>query len=97
MNETDKKLKDYYREIHGYDQLVNGVCERDFVDDLIGSHRYLRSFNIKVNEERKKIMKDAYDAAYRDAAMMAIEQDWISSDKLRKMSVSELVELLRED
>jgi hypothetical protein len=42
-------------------------------------------------------MKDAYDAAYRDAAMMAIEQDWISADKLRKMSVAELIELLRED
>jgi hypothetical protein len=43
------------------------------------------------------MMKDAWDNGYEDGKKAALEQDFVSVDKLRKMSVAELIELLRED
>lgn len=90
LNSFTQKLKEYAKEI--------GILDLDLsLDDLIDSHRRLRSINQQNNQQWLKEIEKARERAYNDARDYALKHDFISRDALKKMTMQELSNLLCED
>lgn len=83
----DKKLDDYAKEIN-VDKLT--------LDDLICSHRRLREANQQNHQQWLEVLKKAREEAFDEAKKYALEHDFLSREKLKKMTLQELSKLLYE-
>jgi hypothetical protein len=63
---------------------------------LINSHRYLRGLKLVLFEARQDAIEKSRKTVYEDAKRYALENDWISVEKIKGMKMSELAELLYE-
>lgn len=66
------------------------------LDELIESHRTLRNMHKKFNEERNAAMQEAREWASADFKKNAETYDWFSRERLKAMTIGELVELLHD-
>lgn len=64
------------------------------IDDFIDSHRHLRSMNMEKSNAIREAVDEERIRAYADAEAYALKHDWISMDRLKTMSVKELVDFL---
>jgi hypothetical protein len=83
---TEEKLKEYSD--------LLGLYQAMTLDDLIASHQAIRSDNIKFHTEIRQIREEAVKRGYELGKSIALEQDYISRERLMKMTVQELVDLL---
>ena len=91
---TDKQLlEEYSKEILGN---LYTPSDNLTVDRLIGSHRHLRQLNIERNGVFDEARKKGYDAGYQWGVKNAAENS-ITLDKLRKMTIQELTNLIGID
>lgn len=79
-------LRDYSKE--------RGLCEPMTVADLIDSHRNLIN---ELNRTTRKEWKDEMEEARKRVISMEMDSTWIKIDKLRKMTVQELVNLIGDE
>lgn len=86
--ETDLLLHDYSKELGLYEPLT--------LEELIVSHRSLRSNNITftqhLNETLKEAREEAYNRLYKDKTKLG----FIAIDDLRVMTIAQLCELIGE-
>lgn len=64
------------------------------LDDLIKSHKDLRAITSKEQSEIEKIRSSAREQAYADTRKFVLTEKYISTDRLKKMSIQELVDIL---
>lgn len=64
---------------------------------LIESHRRLRSMNIEISEERRRIMDEAYEHGRKEGRKEALVKEYVSLERLSEMTLSEIVGLLMRD
>ncbi len=86
--ETDGKVGSLLEE-YGKELGLKGIS----LEELIRSHRALRNMSKVFNDERRNAINKAYEDAYNKA----LNNMWVKLDDLRKMSVQEMLELLRDD
>lgn len=67
------------------------------IEDLINSHRYLRSLNLERTEQWCTVMREAADKGEQAAQAFALERDWFDRGRLRSMSLGALADLLAEN
>jgi hypothetical protein len=84
-------LQDYFFEIYNQKYSKNTI---ELLDILIKSHRFLRKLNLENEEAKRQTKQEAYRDAYNYWHKIAKEENWIEIDKLRKMTVAELVDYL---
>lgn len=83
-----QKLEEYTKEID-----PNHILPIT-IESLIESHRNLRAQVIEFNKGYNEIVIEARKRAYDDAKQHALNSHWISVDRLRKMTVIELVDFI---
>jgi len=83
MNATGKIIE--------YGQSLGLTCLS--VDDLIDSHKALRSSAMKDQKEWHDALAESRQRAYQQV----LDSTWIRIEDLKRMSVSELVALLSDD
>ncbi len=64
------------------------------LEDLIESHRYLRSINLLQNEERLEVLNEARKKGYEQGKKEALEDHYISIERLRNMTLLEICYLI---
>ena len=67
------------------------------IEDLINSHRHLRSLNLERVEQWRTAMREAADKGVQAAQEAALDRGWFSRERLRSMSLGELADLLAEN
>ena len=82
---TKERLAAYAREV-GIDKWT--------LESLINSHRRLRSLNMDVAEERRRTLDEAYKFGLKEGRKEALEKEYVSIERLSKMTLSEIVGLL---
>lgn len=85
----DNKLEEYSEEL--------GLNTPFTLESLIESHRNIRAARFATEEERLKYVRSGYAAGYESGMKAAIEFGSIPVEKLKGMTVAELVEILRDD
>lgn len=73
-----------------------GLSEAMTLDDLIESHRRLRQLNAQNHQEWLKVLREAHEKGYRDGEAFALQHGYFSRERLRQMSVAELMEALQD-
>lgn len=73
-----------------------GLFQRMTVSDLIRSHKTLRSMNVDVAEERRRLVQEAAERAYQDAYHYAINNKYIKVSDLAAMTLGELCDMLAD-
>jgi flagellar biosynthesis/type III secretory pathway protein FliH len=86
LNDIEKALKEYSLEICPNFPLT--------VDALIESHRSLREANKKRWDEYRDYRKQGYDTGYNEGLKIATSGDYVKVNKLKWMTLSELVNLI---
>lgn len=87
MNE--ELLRTYSKELYSCDNTSLTL------EQLILSHRYLRSLNLNNDKEvRNKIFEEARVQGRKQGYDEVTKGDYIASEELRKMTVNELIEFL---
>ena len=80
--------------IQNYMQSFIGGIDSGDVDKFIESHRYLRSLNLENGEIQRNAFKEGFESG-RNAGMESITNGmYIEVDKLKAMTVNELVNFL---
>lgn len=93
---TDEQLlEEYNKEIHGQYAYLAKKGEMT-VARLIQSHRDLREWNKKWNKEYLDAQKEGYDYGYK-LGMERVEENTITLDELRKMTIQELANFIGTD
>jgi len=64
------------------------------LEQLIESHRYLRSLNLDNREVRNKIFEEARVIGRKEGYDEVTNGEYVATEKLRKMTVNELIEFL---
>lgn len=67
------------------------------LSDLIRSHSHLRSLNLENNEQLIKNAQEARNRAYNQAYEYALQHEFISVERLRKMTMQEIANLIGEE
>jgi flagellar biosynthesis/type III secretory pathway protein FliH len=83
MMTTDKELLEAY----------NKELEMTFpmtLKDLIDSHRFLRSLNQQFQPQWLKALEDGRQRGFAEGKTQALEQDYLSIDSLRSMTLEEV-------
>jgi len=81
-----ESLEDYSKEI--------GLREAMTLDALIESHRHLRTLNLEFNDQWRKELTKGYERGCAEGKTLAMEQDFLSIDRLRTMTIGELSVLI---
>ncbi len=89
--DTYTKLKEYSKEL-GLDAATVFIC----VEDLIDSHRYLRSMHIVTNKMFNQITNDCIAKGYEDGYVKAINREFIPIERLKRMSVLEFADFIKD-
>jgi hypothetical protein len=87
-DQMDNVLLKLYADEIGIDNLT--------LQELINSHRQLRATIKNTAEKRKEAVAKGYEYGKELGRDFALEHNWISREKLEKMSIIELVEMLQE-
>jgi hypothetical protein len=88
-SETYEKLKCYSKEL-GLDVATVFIS----IEDLIDSHRHLRNMHILTNKKLDQIMQDYRNKGYEDGYVNAINREFISLARLKKMNILEFANFL---
>lgn len=86
MNE--ELLQTYSKELYSCDDTSLTL------EQLILSHRYLRSLNLDNKEVRNKIFEEAKVRGRKEGYDEVTKGEYIASEELRKMTVNEIIEFL---
>lgn len=89
MNCYEEALAEYSQEI--------GLRETMTLRNLIDSHRTLRNISLKDVKEKMNEVEAARKRAYADAKECATTYDWFSKERLKGLTIGELVQLLYEE
>lgn len=73
-----------------------GLSQAMTLDELIESHRRLRHINAQNHQEWLDVLRKAQEKGYRDGEAFALEHGYFSRERLRQMSVAELMEALQD-
>jgi len=85
------KLKEYSKEL-GLDDATVFIS----VEDLIDSHRHLRNTHIITNKRFNQVMEDYRNKGYEDGYVKAIDREFISIERLKRMSVIEFADFIKD-
>lgn len=85
---VDEKMAAYSKEI--------GLWDPMSIDSLIDSHRKLRQANAQTWDERQAEMQKAREYAAADARKWVTEHEYVSVERLRTMTLTQIVELINE-
>ena len=88
MDELVGLLRSYADELE-----VNRVT----VGELIDSHRRLREQNRIHQEEWDQVLKDARERGHEEGKRVVMEEDYISRQRRKGMTLREIVEWLNEE
>jgi hypothetical protein len=64
---------------------------------VLNDHRRLRKLNLESENERKRIRDEAWDRGYEEGKNYALTQEYMAIDKLKTMTIMDLVELLQNE
>ncbi len=85
------KLKEYSKEL-GLDDATVFLS----IEDLIDSHRHLRNAHIITNKRLNQVMEDYRNKGYEDGYVKAIDREFISIERLKRMSVLEFADFIKD-
>lgn len=90
--------KDTYTKLRAYsDELGLDPATRFItVEDLIDSHRHLRGIHIITNKRFNQVMEDYRSKGYEDGYVKAINREFISVERLKRMSVLEFANFIKD-
>lgn len=66
------------------------------VDDLIKSHHNLREMSVEFNDDRRRVMAKIAEDGREYIFQYAIQNDYVPREKLKNMTIAELVEFLTD-
>lgn len=89
-NEMQEKLDAYAREIGGNYKIEMSI------DSLISSHRSLRQWNIADIATRNAELQRIRDRVTEDTRQAVMHGEYISFERLRSMTLSEIAEFISE-
>jgi len=84
---SDEKIKNYGKQLS---------IDLD-VDNLIESHKRLREWNSKEHTDYLKHRETGFKQGYEEGKRLALEQDFISLERLEDMTLSEICSLIKDD
>ena len=85
---VERKLKDYSESISRYFVFT--------LDELIESHRSLREFRKNSHQEWLGVLNEARKEGFKEGEKRALEYNYISRETLKSMTLSDLMELLKD-
>lgn len=89
--DTHAKLRAYSNEL-GLDPATRFIT----VEDLIDSHRHLRNIHIVTNKRFNQVMEDYRNKGYEDGYVKAINREFISIERLKRMNVLEFADFIKD-
>lgn len=89
MTPDEQLLADYSHSLN----LVGSLT----VEQLISSHRYLRSLNVDEHSLRNKRINEAVEAAKSAAYEQVLKGEYVKVSDLAKMTIGEISELIEDD
>lgn len=90
MQDVEQKLKAYAKEMGLNNESLS-------LDQLIDAHRTLRAYRLRSNAQQQAEMQAAREFATNQATEQVMQYGWFSVERLRKMTLAELAELIHED
>lgn len=79
------------QKIESYAEELN-IPKRLTLEMLINSHRYLRNNAIKSDEQLSKELNKIREIAKEDARKLVLNHEYISVEKLKRLSIAELMD-----
>ena len=87
IEDVDSKLKEYSESM--------SRCFVISLDELIESHRSLREFRKTKHQEWLNILHEARKRGFEEGKQQALEYNYIDREKLKEMTINQLMELLQ--
>lgn len=84
-------LEEYSKEVYGKNSSFPAMT----LEELIDSHRRLRSLCIEADEYRQQVQNDAYKVGLAQG-LATIKREYITLSDLKNMSMGEIAELINE-
>jgi len=93
---AQRRLQEIQSQLDEYNLQLGGGVGILTVESLIESHLSTREINQTISREYRENRKRGYDSGYAQGLEIATSQDYINVDRLRGMTVQELVDLIGE-